>query len=375
MQNFQKKNFIQKLLMEQEELNAYYRELRKYQYLRDEPIKGAEWRKAMNAVTLGLLKIDRLLVKRKLEIFDDQRVITDKPRVYACSHVGRYDIESAMEAIGEQVYFVMGDPGETYRNFEGLFLDMRGRICLDTGYQVSNQLRNIPKWDYRDLRVINLINNYKTCDYADPELLAFLENYHSGDYVDSIIIDAISRAYNFELIDIDNLKLLLDYKMDRHISGEMCLKHLKEGLNILIYPEGAWNLSPNILITKLFTGTAKMSMEGNADIIPIGIVKDGKRYIVNIGKNIDASMYKDIHVLTSDLRDAMCTLKWQIMEKESSLVRSSLLPTAEEDYIAEIMSETTNGYDIDVMNQSRYIDSMPSADEVFGPIKKLSKVA
>ncbi len=375
MPEFQKKSFLQKLMMEQEELNAYYRELRKYQYLKDEPIKGAEWRKAMNAVTLGLLKIDRLLVKRQLEIFDDQRIIRDKPRVYACSHVGRYDIESAMEAIGEQVYFVMGDPGETYRNFEGLFLDMRGRICLDTGYQVSDQLRSVPKWDYRDLKVINLINNYKNCDYADPELLAFLGNYHSGDYVDPIIIDAISRAYNFELIDTDNLKLLLDYKMDRHISGEVCLKHLKEGLNILIYPEGAWNLSPNVLTTKLFTGTAKMSIEGCADIIPIGIIKDGKRYIVNIGKNIDACNYQDARLLTSDLRDAMSTLKWQIMEKESSLARDTLSPTAERDYVEEIMSETTNGYDINVINQSRFIDSMPSADEVFGPIKKLSKVA
>lgn len=375
MPEFQKKIFLQKLMMEQEELNAYYRELRKYQYLKDEPIKGAEWRKAMNAVTLGLLKIDRLLVKRQLEIFDDQRIIRDKPRVYACSHVGRYDIESAMEAIGEQVYFVMGDPGETYRNFEGLFLDMRGRICLDTGYQVSDQLRSIPKWDYRDLNVINLINNYRKCDYADPELLAFLENYHSGDYVDSVVIDAISRAYNFELIDTENLKLLLEYKMDRHISGEVCLKHLKEGLNILIYPEGAWNLSPNVLTTKLFTGTAKMSIEGNADIIPIGIIKDGKRYIVNIGKNIDACNYQDVRLLTSDLRDAMSTLKWQIMEKESSLARRTLSPTAERDYVEEIMSETTNGYDINVINQSRFIDSMPSADEVFDPIKKLSKVA
>ena len=71
----------------------------------------------------------------------------------------------------------------------------------------------------------------------------------------------------------------------------------------------------------------------------------------------------------------MSTLKWQIMEKESSLARDTLSPTAERDYVEEIMSETTNGYDINVINQSRFIDSMPSADEVFGPIKKLSKVA
>lgn len=375
MQSFQRKNFLQQLKMGQEELNAYYRELRKYQYLKDDPVKGTEWRKAMNAVCLGMLRIDRMLVKRELEVFDDKRIIGDKPRVYACSHVGRYDIESAMEAIGEQVYFVMGDPGKTYRNFEGLFLNMQGRVCLDTGYQVSEQLRNISKWDYRNLKVMNLIKNYISCDYADPELLEFLKNYQPGDYVDPIVIDAVVRASNYELIDTENLQLLLDYKMDRHIAQDTCVKYLKAGSNILIYPEGAWNLSSNLLIAKLFSGTAKMAMDGNADIIPIGIIKDGKRYIVNIGRNIDASKYKDFKVLTSDLRDAMCTLKWEVMESRPGLKRETLSSTAESDYVDEIMAETTNGYDREIIRKSSYIDSIPSPDEVFEPIKKLSKVA
>ena len=51
-----------------------------------------------------------------------------------------------------------------------------------------------------------------------------------------------------EVIDVEHLKLLLSYKKDRKITYETINYALKNGYNVLIFPEAAWNLSPNLLL-------------------------------------------------------------------------------------------------------------------------------
>ena len=123
-----------------EELCLYHRQRRSYEYDAHTPLKSSWIKKKIYRLTKTILKIDRLIMGRELIVFDDKRLReTNKGKVFAATHVGRYDIKSVMEAIDEQAYFIMGDPGETYRNFEGFFLDnMYGRICFDTGYEISD---------------------------------------------------------------------------------------------------------------------------------------------------------------------------------------------------------------------------------------------
>lgn len=63
------------------------------------------------------LRFDALLSRRKTIKLGDERIKTDKSHIYVCTHIGRFDIETAMQIIGENTFFVMGDPGETYNNF------------------------------------------------------------------------------------------------------------------------------------------------------------------------------------------------------------------------------------------------------------------
>ena len=63
--------------------------------------------------------------------------------------------------------------------------------------------------------------------------------------------------------------------------------------------------------------------------------------------------------------------KWEIMESQEPLKRCDLSSNALQEYVDEIMSETSNGYTIDIINASRFIDSVPTYDEVFEPIKRL----
>ena len=230
---FEYKRILQLKKMSLEELNSYYRMLRRYEFSIDKPLESSELKKRIHALTMLILKIDKLLTGRKVEIFDDKRTGTlSKGKVYASSHVGRYDIESAMEAINEQAYFVMGDPGETYRNFEGFFLEnIHGRICVDTGYQV---------------------------------------------------FDLIMRQKNGYQISEEEKSIIEEYKNDRRICEAICTKRIEKKDNILIYPEGAWNITDR-LMQPLFNGAARIAINGNGVLVPIGIIRENKRYIVNIG--------------------------------------------------------------------------------------------
>ena len=325
--NFEYKNLFELKKLSLQELSTYFRKMRSYEYEINKPLESSEFKRRIYIFTQLILKIDRLLSGRKLILFDDKRTRKFScGKVYAASHVGRYDIESAMEAINEQVYFVMGDPEETYRNFEGFFLDkIHGRICMDTGYNISE-----------------LFKKHKEGQILTP--------------------------HELELYD--------EYKKDRHICEVMCTKRIASKDNILIYPEGAWNITPRLTQT-LFPGAARIAINGNGVIIPIGIVRDKKTYMVNIGSEIDISgaCEKDVKDITKLLRENMSSLVGEIIFSSNNIISRNSLKDPyqnELDFINDIMSESSNGYTIDVIEKTRYNDP-DYPENVFGQtyIKRL----
>lgn len=149
MNEFQKRNLFEIYFnMSLEEVIAYYQELRKQLYLENNPIKGIEIRKKIYQLIRLILKIDALSKHRKVTILNDQRNIIldyktkeeslgkisftgskvqrDKSRVYSATHIGRFDIESAIYGINDSSYFIMADPGESYQNVDGLLLRANG---------------------------------------------------------------------------------------------------------------------------------------------------------------------------------------------------------------------------------------------------------
>lgn len=317
--NFEYKKILELKKMTVQELSAYYRKLRSYEYDNNKELESSKLKKKIYTLTKLILKIDRLTSGRKLIIFDDKRENnTSKGKVYASSHVGRYDIESAMEAINEQAYFVMGDPEETYRNFEGFFLDkIHGRICVDTGYNINE-----------------IFKKAKETKLTDEEQALFDE-----------------------------------YKKDRHICEVTCTKRIANKDNILIYPEGAWNVTPRLTQT-LFPGAAKIAVNGNGVIVPIGIVRDNKTYTVNIGKEMDVegATSSDVKDITKELQENINSLVGEIVFSSDKVVQRASLKTALEneiDFMKNIMSESENGYTLDVIEKTRYFD-INYPENVFG---------
>lgn len=123
-----------------EEVEDYYRSLRKAQYEQNMPIEGIEKRKENYSQIKFLMQLDKIMNLRTMKIVGDKRVETNAPKIYACTHIGRYDIESTVEALNESAWFLMGDPGETYLNFDGVILDKVGVIYFDMDNKLDRHI-------------------------------------------------------------------------------------------------------------------------------------------------------------------------------------------------------------------------------------------
>lgn len=124
-------------------------------------------------------------------------------------------------------------------------------------------------------------------------------------------------------IELNGIIYLNKYdKEDKTKSKETSVTILKKGGNIMWFPEGIWNLSPNQPVLPLPFGIIEVALKANAAIIPVAIEQYGKEFYINIGSIFDVAQY--VHQYTdelalkmvaiADLRDVMATLKWQIWE-------------------------------------------------------------
>lgn len=120
-------------------------------------------------------------------------------------------------------------------------------------------------------------------------------------------------------------------KQDRKNSRDYMAKVLKQGGNIMLFPEGEWNFSPNELIYDIQLGTVDMAMETGAAIVLISleIYDEQKKFVVNMGDAIEIDGGQNdtkeyIIQRTTELRDVMATLKYEIWEHEGITKRADM---------------------------------------------------
>lgn len=63
------------------------------------------------------------------------------------------------------------------------------------------------------------------------------------------------------------------------IAKERGIQLLRQGGNLLIFPEGAWYVTENQIVMRLFEGAADMAIQSKADIIPIAIDQKEKNFL------------------------------------------------------------------------------------------------
>ena len=107
------------------------------------------------------------------------------------------------------------------------------------------------------------------------------------------------------------------YKPDRKLAKARIKVLLRQGGSIMMFPEGAWNVLPDKPVMHLFAGAVEAAICCNAEIVPVGIVKNGKTYYVCLGENISYTK-TDIsqkYELTKELRDILAAQQWKLVAK------------------------------------------------------------
>ena len=126
---------------------------------------------------------------------------------------------------------------------------------------------------------------------------------------------------------------------DRKAVVQKMIRHLRDGGNMLYYPEGAWNFSPNLPVRLLFPGIVRIAQETNARVVPIGAEQYGKRFVIRTGVPMNVHDYPGTDSTLQALRDQLATLKWSIWESESPVRREDIHPDMWEQYIDERLAE------------------------------------
>lgn len=116
MKQHYKKNIFQRFSMPLEELEIYYREQRKLHFEHKEPVHGIVWRKRLHPALKGLLRILYKLNKQTILILKDQYIPTNRPLIYACTHIG-HDDKIVPIAIDQYVLRQSAAPWEPLNSF------------------------------------------------------------------------------------------------------------------------------------------------------------------------------------------------------------------------------------------------------------------
>jgi hypothetical protein len=113
-----------------DELHNYKRNLREYLFLNNAKIRGIRFRKMISPIMTRAMGLPRKIDKHTIEIIGDEREKTKRPVIFAVTHVGKFDIERANEALKKPNYLLCGDPQFMYKTFDGWFLEAKGVTML-----------------------------------------------------------------------------------------------------------------------------------------------------------------------------------------------------------------------------------------------------
>lgn len=137
-----------------------------------------------------------------------------------------------------------------------------------------------------------------------------------------------------------------DDSQSKFISKMNLMEHIAKGRSITVFPEGTFNCSPNKLILPLHSGVIDMAKKMQVPVVPLvqeyifdNSKLDGKNRVISctvrFGKPIYVSFEDDIQEKKDELRDAMATIRYNIIEEKEIFNRKTI---SNEEYISFLLS-------------------------------------
>lgn len=127
--------------MPESRLERYHRKKREKEYKAGKSFKKAvSWRKKAHPIIAGVIGFSNNLAGRKCIVLHDENASTDKPVIYAVTHIGRYDVDMVVAHMKKNAHIFMGDPGNIYTDPLGIVLWINGVVFADLDYKMDRHI-------------------------------------------------------------------------------------------------------------------------------------------------------------------------------------------------------------------------------------------
>lgn len=159
---------------------------------------------------------------------------------------------------------------------------------------------------------------------------------------------------------------------DMKLSKQAMIDTLKRKRNILVFPEGTWNLTDSNLMHEMKWGIIEVAQSADALIVPLVLNYDYDKRTCkyNFGKAIDVKN-KTLREGIENVRDSIATLRWYYFENQGIMKRKNIDSEKEKQKIMASIDEYPKlDYEYE---KSVIFKSKPTNEEVFMPIKKLTR--
>lgn len=115
-------------------------------------------------------------------------------------------------------------------------------------------------------------------------------------------------------------------KEDRAAAKDALLDYLRRGQSILWFPEGTWNLTANQLMMPMKWGIIDVAQQAGAQILPAALDydRDANLCRVKFGEPMAGAALEKREEAIGTLRDAMATLRWELMSGQPLLSRAEI---------------------------------------------------
>lgn len=116
---------------------------------------------------------------------------------------------------------------------------------------------------------------------------------------------------------------------------------INSGSSILIFPEGGWNNTENLLVQNLFSGVYLLAKNTGAKVVPISTFNEfnSKEIYIKVGDPIDLCEFDKKEALIK-LRDSLATMKYEQIENHSTAIkRNELGKDPRKEYMEQLKGE------------------------------------
>lgn len=167
-------------------------------------------------------------------------------------------------------------------------------------------------------------------------------------------------------------------KESRQSSVAKMERILNAGTSVLIFAEGGFNNTENLLCQHLFTSPYILAQHTGAQVVPIAPFYEfgTKDIYMNVGEPIDLASYEDKNTALDVLRDALATMVYENFENHAScLKRSELGPDPRLAYMEQRRLEyLKNKWHRDVWAEELTVYRTPAEREQWAVAESMDRI-